>query len=174
MNLALFVLHVTIGGLIAAHGAQKLFGSFGGGGIDATADMFDRIGLRPGQVHARLAGTAEFCGGVLLVLGLLTPFAAAAMIGVMVTAIVAVHLPNGFFNTNKGYEFNLTLIVAAFVLAGVGPGSVSLDNALGLDLAGTGWALAALAAGVIGGSGAVAMGKRYSRHGAHRAPYAHA
>ena len=95
MNLALFVLHVTVGGLIAAHGAQKLFGSFGGGWIDGTADMFDRVGLRPGHLHARLAGTAEFCGGVLLVLGLLTPFAAAALIAVIVAAIAAVHLPNG-------------------------------------------------------------------------------
>ena len=174
MNLALFVLHVTVGGLIAAHGAQKLFGSFGGGGIDGTADMFDRVGLRPGHLHARLAGTAEFCGGVLLVLGLLTPFAAAALIAVMVAAIAAVHLPNGFFNTNKGYEFNLTLIVAAITLAGVGPGAWSLDNVLGLDLAGTGWALGALAAGILGAVGAVAGGKRYSRRGARRAPYAHA
>jgi putative oxidoreductase len=174
MDLALFVLRVTIGGLLAAHGAQKLFGSFGGGGVDGTADMFDHIGLRPGHLHARFAGTAEFCGGLLLVLGLLTPFAAAAVIAVMVAAILAVHLPNGFFNTNKGYEFNLTLIVAAFALAGVGPGVWSLDDAFGLDLTGTVWALAALAAGILAGAGAVAGGKRYSRPGADRAPYAHA
>ena len=173
MNLALFVLHVTVGGLLAAHGAQKLFGS-GGGGIDGTADMFDRVGLRRGQLHARLAGTAEFCGGALLVLGLLTPFAASTLIAVMVAAIAAVHLPNGFFNTNKGYEFNLTLIVAAFALAGAGPGAWSLDNVLGLGLAGAGWAIGALAAGILGGAGVVAGGKCYSRRDAHRAPYAHA
>jgi putative oxidoreductase len=174
MDLALFVLHVTIGGLIAAHGAQKLFGSFGGGGLDATADMFDRIGLRPGRIHAAVAGTAEFGAGISLILGLLTPFGAAALIAVMTAAIVAVHLPNGFFNTDRGYEFNLTLIVAAFALAGVGPGELSFDAAFGLDLTGTGWALGALAAGMLGGAGAVAIGKRYSRHGVRRSPYAHA
>jgi putative oxidoreductase len=174
MDLALFVLHVTIGGLIAAHGAQKLFGSFGGGGIEGTAETFDRIGLRPGLLHARLAGTAEFSGGILLLLGLLTPFGAAALIAVMTAAILAVHLPNGLFNTNKGYEFNLTLIAAAFALAGLGPGAWSLDNVLSLDLTGTGWALGAIAAGVLGGVGAVAIGKRHSRQGTHRAPYAHA
>jgi putative oxidoreductase len=174
MDLALFALHVTVGGLMAAHGAQKLFGWFGGPGLDATADTFDQIGLRPGRLHAPVAGGAEFVGGIGLALGLLTPFAAALVIGVMIAAILAVHLPNGFFNTNKGYEFNLTLIVAAFALAGAGPGAWSLDNALNLDLTGPGWALAALAAGLIGGAGAVSAGRRYSRRGVPRSPYAHA
>jgi putative oxidoreductase len=174
MNLALFALHVTIGGLMAAHGAQKLFGSFGGGGLDGTADMFDRIGLRPGRVHAPLAGCAEFFGGLALALGLLTPFAAAAVIAVMIAAILSVHLPNGLFNTNKGYEFNLALIAMAFALAGVGPGEWSFDHAFGLDLTGAGWAIGALAIGVLGGAGTVASGKRYSRHGVRRSPYAHA
>jgi putative oxidoreductase len=174
MDLALFALHVAIGGLMAAHGAQKLLGWFGGSGLDATADMFDRIGLRPGRMHAPLAGMAEFGGGIMLALGLLTPFAAAAVIAVMVAAILAVHLPNGLFNTNQGYEFNLTLIAIAFALAGAGPGAWSLDNAFGLDLTGAGWALGALAVGLSGGTAAVASGKRYSRHGVRRSPYAHA
>jgi putative oxidoreductase len=174
MDLALFALHVTIGCLFAAHGAQKLFGWFGGSGLDATADMFDRIGLRPGRMHAPLAGMAEFGGGIALAFGLLTPFAAAVVIGVMVTAILTVHLPNGFLNTNQGYEFNLALIAIAFALAGAGPGDWSLDSAFGLDLTGAGWALGALAVGICGGAGAVASGKRYSRHGVRRSPYAHA
>ena len=174
MNLALFALHVTLGGLIAAHGAQKLFVWFGGSGLDATADMFDQMGLRPGRMHAPLAGSAEFFGGIALLLGLLTPFAAAIVIGVMVAAILTVHLPNGFFNTNKGYEFNLAIIAMAFALAGAGPGAWSLDSAFGLELTGAGWALGALAVGLCGGAGAVAAGKRYSRHGVRRSPYAHA
>ena len=174
MNLALFALHVTLGGLIAAHGAQKLFGWFGGPGLDATADMFDQLGLRPGRMHAPLAGSAEFFGGIALILGLLTPFAAAVVIGVMTAAILSIHLPNGFFNTNKGYEFNLALIAIAFALAGAGPGDWSLDSAFGIDLTGAGWALGALAVGVCGGAGAVAAGRRYSRHGVRRSPYAHA
>jgi putative oxidoreductase len=174
MNLALFALHVTIGALLAAHGAQKLFGSFGGAGLDGTADVFDRLGLRPGRLYAPVAGCAEFLGGLALALGLLTPFAAAAAIAVMTAAILSVHLPNGFFNTNRGYEFNPTLIAVAFALAGVGPGEWSLDHAFGIDLTGAGWALGALAAGVVGGAGAVAAGRRYSRQGVRRSPYAQA
>jgi putative oxidoreductase len=167
MDLALLVLRVVVGLLFVGHGAQKLFGSFGGGGLEGTTDMFDGIGLRPGWLHARLGGTSEFVGGALLALGLFTPFAAAALIGVMVAAIITVHAPNGIWNTNRGYEYNLVMIAAVFALAGVGPGAWSLDNALGFDLHGTVWAIAALAAGIIGGIGSVIAGRTASRHEPH-------
>ena len=159
MDLVLLVARVVIGLLFVGHGAQKLLGSFGGPGPKGTADMFDAISLRPGHLHARAAGASEALGGALLALGLLTPVGAALVIAVMVAAIVAVHLPKGLWNTNGGYEYNLVMIAGAFALAGVGPGAWSLDDALGIDWSSTGWALAALGAGVIGGVGTVAAGR---------------
>ncbi len=159
MELALIALRIVVGLGFAAHGAQKLFGSFGGHGIDGTAGFFEQIGLRPGRAHAIGAGTAEFAGGLLIAAGLVTPFAAAALIGVMVAAVLTVHLKNGFFVTENGYEYNLTLAAVLFALAGIGAGEWSLDNAIGLNVAGTEWALAALAAGVLGGLGAVFTGR---------------
>jgi putative oxidoreductase len=167
MDLALLSLRLVVGLLFVGHGAQKLFGVFGGGGLEGTSGMFDNIGLRPGWLHARAAGTGEFLGGALIALGLFTPFAAAALIGVMIAAIATVHAKNGIWNTNQGYEFNLTLIAVVFALAGVGAGAWSLDNAFGFDLHGTVWALAALAAGVIGGAASVIAGRAAARHEPH-------
>ena len=169
MDLALLVLRLVVGLLFVGHGAQKLFGVFGGSGLEGTTGMFDNIGLRPGWLHARGAGTAEFAGGLLLALGLFTPFAAAALIAVMTAAVITVHAPNGIWNTNQGYEFNLVMVAVAFALAGIGAGSWSLDNAFGFDLHGTVWAIAALAAGVIGGAGAVLSGRISARHQPHPA-----
>ena len=167
MDLALLVLRLVVGALFAGHGAQKLFGVLGGGGLEGTTSMFDNIGLRPGALHARAAGTAELLGGLLLALGLFTPFAAAAVIGVMTAAVITVHAPNGLWNTNKGYEYNLVLAAVVFALSGIGPGAWSLDNAFGFDLSGTGWALAALAAGLLGGGAAVLSGRTASGHAPH-------
>jgi putative oxidoreductase len=158
MNLALFGLRVVLGLVFAAHGAQKLFGAFNGGGIEGTGGHFEQLGLRPGRLNAWAAGAAEFFGGALIALGLLTPFAAAGLIGVMTAAVLTVHLPNGFFNTENGFEYNLVLAVTAFALAGIGPGDWSLDNALNIELTGTGWALGALGAGALAGIGAVLSG----------------
>ncbi|HET9121125.1 MAG TPA: DoxX family protein [Solirubrobacterales bacterium] len=169
MDLALLVLRLVVGLLFVGHGAQKLFGVFGGGGLQATAGMFDSIGLQPGWLHARAAGTAEFLGGALIALGLFTPFAAAALIGVMIAAVLTVHAPNGIWNTNQGYEFNLVLAAVVFALAGIGAGAWSLDNAFGFHLHGVIWALAALAAGVIGGGAAVISGRISARHEPHPA-----
>jgi putative oxidoreductase len=159
MDLALLVLRLVIGLGFAAHGAQKLFGAFGGGGIEGTAGFFEQAGLRPGRVHARAAGGAEMLGGLLIALGLLVPLAAASLIAVMTAAVVTVHARHGFFNTNGGYEYNLTLAATVFALAGVGPGGWSLDNALSIEATGTGWALAAVGAGVLGGLAAVLAGR---------------
>ena len=167
MDLALLVLRVVIGLLFAGHGAQKLFGVLGGGGLDETAGMFDRIGLRPSAVHARIAGTTEFMGGLLIAIGFLTPFAAAALIAVMAAAVATVHFQNGIWNTNRGYEYNLVLVAALFALCGVGAGSWSLDHALAMHLSGTVWALGALVVGLVGGGGAVIGGRTAAGHEPH-------
>ena len=166
MELALLALRLVVGLTFAAHGAQKVFGLFGGGGISGTAAAFDQIGLHPTRFQAWVAGMAELAGGLLLAVGLGTPLAAAVLIGAMVAAVLTVHLPSGFFNTSNGYEYNLVLAAAAFALAGTGPGEWSLENALDVELAGTGWALAALGAGVLGGVGAVQIGRLVAQRGA--------
>jgi putative oxidoreductase len=166
MDLALFVLRIVVGGLFAAHGAQKLFGALGGHGIAGTGQFFESLGLRPGPRHARLAGLGEFGGGLLLVLGLLTPIGAAAIIGVMTVAVLTVHGPKGWQNTEGGYEYNAVLAAVAFALAAAGPGAWSIDDALGLDW-GAGWGFVALAAGILGGMGAL-----ISARGAAREPVA--
>jgi putative oxidoreductase len=167
MDLALLVLRLIVGLLFVGHGAQKLFGAFGGGGLDGTAGMFDNIGLRPGWLHARAAGTAEFAGGALLALGLFTPFAAAVLIAIMTAAVITVHGPNGIWNTNQGYEFNLVMAAVLFALAGVGAGAWSLDISFGFDLNGTAWAIGALVVGVIGGIGTVLSGRTVSSREPH-------
>jgi putative oxidoreductase len=159
MNLGLIVLRVVAGLLFAGHGAQKLFGSFGGHGVSGTAGFFESLGLRPGRPHALLAGGAEFFGGLLLALGLVTPLASTVLIAVMTTAIIVVHGKNGVWSSNGGFEYNLVLAAIAFAVTGVGPGAWSLDHALSLDLSGTGWALASLGAGILGGIGAVVSGR---------------
>ena len=144
------VARVAVGTLFVGHGTQKLFGWFGGAGINDTAESFERMGLAPGRRHALAAGTAEAAGGLLLVLGFLTPLAAATLTGVMVTAIRKVHAPNGVWAAGGGYEYNLVLLAVLGVLAEDGPGPASLDAALGLHLTGPAWLAAELAAGVAG------------------------
>jgi putative oxidoreductase len=153
MDIALLALRVVVGLLMAGHGAQKLFGAFGGHGIEGTAGFFESIGVRPARRNAVAAGAAELGAGVLLVLGLMTPLAAALVISVMVVAIATVHAKNGPWVTEGGYEYNVVLMAVAFALAGVGPGGISLDNALGWmpDITGTGAAFGALAVGMLGG-----------------------
>jgi putative oxidoreductase len=150
MKLGLTALRVAVGATFFAHGAQKLFGWFGGHGLDATAETFESIGLRPGRRKALLAGWSEAGGGALLGLGLLTPVGSAAVIGVMNEAVRTVHWDKGFFATEGGFEFNLILSAAAFAIADHGPGPWSLDEKLGLRVSGPLVALAALGAGIAG------------------------
>jgi putative oxidoreductase len=163
MNLALLGIRLVVGLTIAAHGAQKLFGIFGGRGIEGTAVSFEGLGLRPGRLQAWLAALTESAGGLLIAVGLVTPFAAAVLIAVMTVAVLNVHLRNGFFNTGGGFEYNLVLAAAAFSLAGIGAGDWSLDNALGIDLSGAGWALGALGAGILGGLADILSARLASR-----------
>lgn len=154
MKVGRLFLRTIIGGVFVSHGAQKLFGWFGGHGLEATSQGFESMGMRPGRVHATAASVTEVASGTLALLGLATPLAASGITATMLTAINRVHKKNGFFNTSGGYEFNLVLIGAALALAEAGPGDPSLDSALGMDMHGSGWALAALAAGAAGAAGA--------------------
>ena len=123
---------MVLGVIFIGHGAQKLFGSFGGPHISGFAKMLEQLGVRPARPMAILAGLAEFVGGILVMLGFLTPLAAVALIGVMIVAILTVHLRNGFFNSNGGYEFNLALAGMALTLLIAGAGAYSLDGVLGI------------------------------------------
>jgi putative oxidoreductase len=140
----LFVIRVALGLLLFAHGTQKLFGWFGGYGVDATGGFFESLGHRPGRRMATLAGLSEAGGGALLVLGLLTPLAAAMAMGVMVVAAVSAHAQNGLWNSDGGYELPLTNGLVAAGLAFTGAGNWSLDHALGWGLSGWGWGLLAV------------------------------
>jgi putative oxidoreductase len=123
-------LRVGAGVTFAAHGAQKLFGWFGGYGLEGTAGWMASIGLEPGMLMAALAGGAEFFGGLLLIAGLLVRPAALMLAVTMVVAIFTVHLQNGFFLSNNGYEFGLVLLAISAGLVFRGGGSLSADRLL--------------------------------------------
>jgi len=159
MDTGLAVLHILVGLLFVGHGAQKLFGIFGGHGFEGTSALMHSLGLQPGRFHASAAGFNEFVGGALLALGLLVPVAAALLIATMVAASLTAHRGKGIWNTRGGSELPLVYAAVAFTLAALGAGDASLDSALDLDVGGLGWALAALGAGLVGGLGAVASGK---------------
>ena len=126
---------IAAGIIFAAHGAQKLFGWFGGYGLEATGGWMASIGLEPGVLMAALAGSAEFFGGLALILGVLVRPAAAVLALTMLVAIVTVHLSNGLFMANNGYEFGLALLAASAGLAIRGAGSASVDQWLSARLA---------------------------------------
>ena len=138
MKIGRLLLRLTVGGFFFGHGTQKLFGWFGGHGLEPTAQMFEGLGMRPGRRNALAAGAAEAGGGAALALGLATPLAAGSLTSVMLTAIHRVHLKNGPWVTNGGYEYNAVLIAAVLALAEVGPGELSLDHALGRERSGSG------------------------------------
>ena len=130
LNLGLLIIRLVVGILFIGHGAQKLFGWFGGYGLKGTGGWFESIGMKPGITMALLAGLAELVGGVLFALGLLTPLAGIMIAGTMVMAIVKVHGPNGLWATENGYEYNLTLLAIAIGIALIGPGQYALDTFL--------------------------------------------
>ncbi len=148
MDTGLFILRLVVGLLLVGHGTQKLFGWFGGHGLVGVGGWFESIGHRPGRLMAFVAGLSEAGGGLLLALGLLNPLAAAVAIGVMLVA-GSTHWPK-LWATEGGFELPFVYAVSAAALAFTGPGAVSLDRALGWDLAGTGWGLAAVVVGGIG------------------------
>lgn len=154
LNIAALVLRVAIGGTMLAHGWNH---AFGGGKLPGTARWFESIGIRPGKVHALLATATELGAGALLVLGLLTPLAAAGVVGTMLVALIANHRKNGFFifRPGEGYEYVLNLTLVACALGALGGGAWSVDHAIGFSLAG--WGGLALAALAGGGGGALLL-----------------
>ncbi|PAE37851.1 DoxX family protein [Bacillus sp. 7884-1] len=130
INIGLLIIRLVIGLLFVGHGAQKLFGWFGGYGLKGTGGWFESIGIIPGVTMALFAGLAELIGGLLFALGLLTPLAGIIIAGTMAMAIVKVHAPNGLWSTANGYEYNLTLLSVAIGIALIGPGQYALDSFL--------------------------------------------
>lgn len=147
VDTGLLVLRVLVGVTFSLHGAQKLLGWFGGGGLEGTAGWFRSLGFGDGRAAAVLAGLGELAGGLGLALGLLTPLACAAMAGTMTTAGLVNNHENGFWSVSKGWELNGYLVVVALAVALTGPGAWSLDAVLlGID------------PGPLVGAGAVALG----------------
>ena len=151
MDTGLLILRVAVGLLMIGHGTQKLFGWFGGHGIAGTGGFFESLGYRPGKPHATLAGLTEAGGGLLLALGLFTPLACAALLGVMVNAIGAVHWRNGLWVTEGGIEYPLVVASITTAVAFTGPGQASIDHAADWYFGGVSWGAGALAVGLISG-----------------------
>ncbi|MBB5914962.1 putative oxidoreductase [Nocardia transvalensis] len=149
-DIGLLILRVVFGGLLFAHGTQKLFGWFDGMGWDATTSSFDQIGYNPGKVFGTLAGLCEATGGALLFLGLLTPLAAAIALGTMINAINATW-SSGLFGSQQGpgYEIALLFAVVAAALAFTGPGRYSLDYGRPWERRGVTWGVAAVVLAVV-------------------------
>jgi putative oxidoreductase len=160
MAYGILFLRVIVGLLFFAHGAQKLFGWFGGPGPRGTAGFFGSLGFR--RRHqlpmAITAGLSE-AAGLLFALGFLTPFAALAMASVMVVAVGTVHLRNGLFATSGGYEYNLVLWAVAIAVTAAGPGRFSIDHGLGWvdNISGLWWAVGAVVVSFFGGSLVIAL-----------------
>ena len=158
MDEGLLLARIALGLLMAAHGAQKLFGWFGGYGLDGTAGFFEGLGFRPGRLFVVSAAASEIASGLFVTAGFFTPVAAALMVSVMVVAAVSVHLPNGVFAQNNGIELPLVYGVVAAAIALTGPGAYSVDAAAGLTALWTPTVVwGALALAVVGGFGNLAL-----------------
>ncbi|MGW7489495.1 DoxX family protein [Streptomyces sp. NPDC054786] len=155
-DLGLLLLRLTVGLILAGHGAQKLFGLFGGHGLAATGKGFAALGYRPGEFFAGLAGVSEFLGGLGLAAGLLTPLAAAALIGVMINAM-ATSASGGLWAMSGGIEYPLTIAVVALTVAATGPGRFALDRPFRWGNGGLRSAAFALGAGGIGAAIVLAL-----------------
>lgn len=134
LNLGLLILRVVAGLTIASHGAQKLFGWFGGSGFAGTLQMQERMGFKPAWLWAGFVVLGELGGGLSLAFGFLTPLGAAGIFGAMVMAIAKSHWKNGFFNSKRGLEFPLQLLTIGLAVGLMGPGSYSLDALFKLAL----------------------------------------
>ena len=130
-NVASLILRVPVGIILTAHGAQKLYGWFGGYGLEGTGQWLASVGIEPGYLMALLAGGAEFFGGIALILGLLTRPAAIVSAFTMLVALLTVHLGNGLFLSNNGFEYALALLAATVALAIQGGGTLSVDRIIG-------------------------------------------
>lgn len=134
IDAGLLIVRVLVGALFIGHGTQKLFGWFGGHGLEGTAAWLDSQEIRPARFWAVVAGLGEAVGGLLFALGLLGPISGHLIAASMFVAIARVHAQNGLWAQQNGYEYPLVVMVVAIVVAGVGPGAYSLDRVLGLSL----------------------------------------
>ena len=163
LGLGLLVLRLVLGTYMAAHGAQKLLGWFGGHGLNATGEFMAQLGFRQGRTFATLASVTEVASGLLVALGLLGPIGPALMISVMIVAAATVHWKAGAFAQNGGVEVPVLYAVGALALALTGFGRFSLDAVLGLaPLESPSIAYAVLAVGILGGFANLAMRGRMS------------
>ncbi len=132
-DLSLLAARTVLGGSIASHGAQKMFGAFNGTGIEGSAQFLGSLGFQPAERYARMTACAELTLGTLIALGALGPVGPAMLLSVMITAIETVHRPKGYFNDKGGFEMNTMYILVAMLLATEGYGSLSFDALVGLD-----------------------------------------
>lgn len=153
VSAGLLILRVMVGIVMLAHGYNHIFR---GGRIPGTGRWFESLGMKPGVLHAWLASLTELAAGTMLVLGLLTPLAAAGVVGVMLVALITNHLKNGFFifRPGEGYEYVLTLCMVGLAIGALGAGEFSIDDAIDLDW--VGWTGLAIA-GIAGGGGALLL-----------------
>ena len=170
MEIGLFIIHATVGALLVGHGAQKLFGWFGGHGVEGTGGFMEStLGMSPGRHMALAAGASEFFGGGLLMLGLATPLAAVLIGSTMLVASLTAHAGKGPWATNGGWELPLTYAIVAIGLAFNGAGQWSLDNAIGWSVAGFWWGFGATVLAVLGCIGAITVGRSELGHRTHGA-----
>ncbi|GGJ70954.1 DoxX family protein [Streptomyces brasiliensis] len=151
----LLLIRLTFGLLMAGHGAQKLFGLFGGKGLAATGNGFAALGYHPGKIFALVGGLSEFLGGLGLAVGLLTPLAAAALIGVMINAMTTVTGAHGLWETSGGVEYSVCIAVVALAVAVIGPGRLAVDRFFRWGAGG--WAEGAFALGLGGIAAAIVL-----------------
>jgi putative oxidoreductase len=165
MAYGILFLRVVLGLVMAGHGAQKLFGWWGGPGLQGVHGWLGSLRFRGGWLPVLLLVGSEFGGGLLLALGVLTPFAAATIVAGMLVAIATAHWQNGFWNAKGGYELNLLILVAATSLAALGGGRFSLDRAFGWadNLSGLWWGAGALVAGAVAAFLTLTVGRRPAR-----------
>jgi putative oxidoreductase len=164
IDFGLLVLRLLVGGIFIGHAVVKFTKRFGGLGLDRAGAVFEQIGYRPPRPYLIIAGITELLAGVTFLTGLATPVAAAALIGVMVNAIGSSKAGHGPWYFNGGWEYDVTLLVAAVALAFTGPGDVSLDAVAGLDAAGWAWGTGALALGLVSGRAVLALRQRIARN----------
>jgi putative oxidoreductase len=158
MNVVLLIVRVVAGLLFARHGAQKLFGWFGGPGIRQGGAIFDSLGLHPGRVQVTAAGASEVTAGLLLTLGFAPPVAGMLVAATMTAAFISVTSKKPWDNE---WDLIALYVLVGFAFAGLGAGKISLDHAAGISFSGLGWAAGAMVLGAVGGAGAVIAGRLF-------------
>lgn len=163
IDFGLLAIRLLVAAIFVGHGLIKFTKRFGGLGTSQAGAIFEQIGYRPAHPFLIAAGVTEVVAGVAFLAGMVTPLAGAALVGVMVNAIGSAKTGKGPWYFNGGREYDLTLLVAAAALVFTGPGEISLDAAIGLDAAGWGWGLGALALGLISGQAVLTLRQRLAR-----------